>query len=136
MERPDLAADQRFATHAARKSHEDELDEEISAWTRERDPWQVTHVLQGRGVMAGVVADLEDLVVRDPHLPALHFQQLSRDDEEVVFTTHAQPARFDGETPPLKRAPYMGEHNEYVFKQLLGLSDDEFKQLLVDQVAF
>ena len=36
---------------------------------REHDAWQVMHVLQAGGVMAGVVEDLEDMLVRDPHLP-------------------------------------------------------------------
>ena len=44
--------------------------------------------------------------------------------------------RLDGVSPELRRAPLLGEHNEYVFKQLLGLSDDAYVQALVDEVIY
>ena len=133
---PELAGDARFATHTDRKAHEGELDGLIAAWTRERDPWQVTHLLQARGVMAGVVEDLADIVVRDPHLSTQHLREVSREGESVAFTTHAQPMRLDGVSPELRRAPLLGEHNEYVFKELLGLSDDAYVQALADEVIY
>lgn len=136
MARPGLAADERFATHEARKAHEDELDEQIAAWTRTRDPWQVMHQLQHAGVMAGVVEDLEDMVVRDPWLSTQHLQPVSREDEDLTFTTHAQPARMNGETPVLRRAPHMGEHNEAVIKDLAGVSDEEYAELVADGVIY
>jgi benzylsuccinate CoA-transferase BbsF subunit len=131
----DLVTDARFATDAARREHEDELDELISAWTRQRDPWDVMHTLQDGGVIAGVVSDLEDVTTRDPWLPGNHFVPLVRDGEDVVFTTHAQPARINGESPSLRRAPRMGEHNEEVFREMLGISEDELAQLIVDGVV-
>ena len=45
------------------------------------------------------------------------------------------PARLS-ETPyEIRRAPMLGEHNEYVCTELLGMSDDEFVQLIADGVA-
>ncbi len=129
--RPELASDPRFATHGARKANEDELDAEISAWTRERDPWQVTYLLQGHGLMAGVVEDLADMVVRDPQLPAQHFGEVSDRAGAVSYTAHRQPIRLDGQMPPLVRPPVLGEHNEYVLKQVLNLTDEEYVELLV-----
>lgn len=128
-----LAEDPRFITRADRHANEDALDSIIGEWTSGHDAWQLMHLLQAAGVMAGVVEDLEDMLVRDPHLPAMHFEEVSRG-EAVTFTTHQQPARFDGSSPRLKVSPVMGEHNEEVFKGLLGLSDDEYAQLLVDGV--
>ena len=134
--RADLAGDPRFATFEARKRHEDALDAEIGAWTATRDPWQVTHLLQAGGVPAGVVEDLADMVVRDPHLPDHHLRAVAREGESVSFLTHAQPIRLDGESPPLRRAPLMGEDNEYVFRDLLGMSEDEYVQALADQAIY
>jgi len=34
----------------------------------------------------------------------------------------------------LMPAPALGEHNEYVYKEVLGLSDDEIADLLIDGV--
>ncbi|MDP6511697.1 MAG: CoA transferase [SAR202 cluster bacterium] len=134
--RPELATDARFATDAARREHEDELDELISTWTRQRDAWDVMRTLQSQGVMAGVVSDLEDMNVRDPWLPGNHLIPLIRDGEDVTFTTHAQPAHLEGVSPTHRRAPRMGEHNAEVFKDLLGISDDEFVRLLVDEAIY
>jgi benzylsuccinate CoA-transferase BbsF subunit len=131
---PALAADPRFATFEARKANEDALDAALSAWTRERDPWEVTHLLQARGVMAGVVEDLEDMLVRDEGLSRLHFERLQREDGDPVFTTHRQPFWFDGESPPLRVHPRMGADNEAVMKGILGLSEEDYVELIASEV--
>jgi len=134
--RPDLAEDPRYATLAARKANEEELEKVISAWTRDRDPWQVMHQLQGRGLMAAVVEDLEDMVVRDPWLSAQHLVPLAAGEDGLVFRTHAQPVRMNGETPSLRAAPRFGEHSEQVLRDLLGLDGAAIQQLLIDEVVY
>ena len=134
LARPELADDRRFATNEARLEHADELDRIIESWTVSRDAWDVTRTLQRAGVMAGVVEDLEDMLTRDPHLRERHFHDLVGTDDGVTYVTHGQPARLDGESPELKRPPLMGEHNEFVFKELLGVSDDRYVGLLVSGV--
>src|SRR5262249_31767490 len=57
MARPELADDARFATRAARRAHEDALDSEIAAWTRDREAVATERLLQERGVAASVVED-------------------------------------------------------------------------------
>ena len=134
--RPELASDARFATAEARREHEDALDEALAAWTGERDAWEVMHTLQQAGVMAGVVEDLEDMTTRDPWMPGRHLVPLGREDEDLVFTTHEQPIRMDGETPPLRTSPRWGEHNEQVLRGELGLSEDEYFALVAERVIF
>jgi benzylsuccinate CoA-transferase BbsF subunit len=136
IDRPDLAADGRFAAAAGRMHHQDEIDEALEAWTRGQDAWQVMHRLQAAGIAAGVVEDLEDIVTRDPQLMAMHFQELTDAGGETRYLTHAQPGRIDGETPALGRPPLIGEHNEEVFKGLLGLDDERYTELLVDRVIY
>jgi crotonobetainyl-CoA:carnitine CoA-transferase CaiB-like acyl-CoA transferase len=60
LERPDLAEDRRFATHAARKAHEDEVDAIVSAWTRDQDRWELAARLQQSGIAAAPVENLRD----------------------------------------------------------------------------
>ena len=134
--RAELGPDPRFATLAARKQHEDELDRLIGDWTRDRDSWQVMHALQGKGVMAAVVEDLEDMVVRDPWMSQHHLVDVPFPEEEFSFKTHAEPARMNGRSPTLRRAPRLGEHTAQVLKTLLGLSDSEIEGLLIEQVLF
>jgi crotonobetainyl-CoA:carnitine CoA-transferase CaiB-like acyl-CoA transferase len=44
------------------------------------------------------------------------------------------PAKLSKTPYEIKRAPMLGEHNEYVFTQILGMSDEEFVQLMSDGV--
>jgi crotonobetainyl-CoA:carnitine CoA-transferase CaiB-like acyl-CoA transferase len=133
---PELAADARYAGLGARKEREDEIDALISGWTRQRDAWQVMHTLQGHAVPAAVVEDLEDMVVRDPWLSTRHLTAVPFPEAGIEFRTHNEPMRMDGQVPPLKRAPRFGEHSEQVLKGLLGLTDEQYEELLIEQVVF
>src|SRR5258706_6505848 len=65
--RAELADDPRFATLAARKSHEDGLDEIVAAWTATRTPEDATEALQRAGIPAFMTARNKDLA-ESPHL--------------------------------------------------------------------
>jgi benzylsuccinate CoA-transferase BbsF subunit len=134
--RRDLAADGRLTGLPGRKAHEEEIDGALAAWTRERDAWEVMRSLQRQGVMAAVVEDLEDMVTRDPWLSREHLVDVPFPEEDVVFKTHAQPARMNGASTPLHRPPTMGEHTSEVLRGLLGLSDAEIERLTIEQVLF
>ncbi|MDP6605684.1 MAG: CoA transferase [Dehalococcoidia bacterium] len=134
--RPELASDPRLSGAEGRREHEDEIDGAIGAWTGERDAWEVMHTLQAAGLMAAVVEDLEDMMTRDPWLPGNHLVAVGLEGEQYPFTTHAQPIRLNGETPPLRRSPIWGTHNEEVLRGELGLSEDEYLQLVAEQVIF
>jgi benzylsuccinate CoA-transferase BbsF subunit len=91
--------------------------------------------LQSAGVPAGVVQKAEDLF-DDPQLEHReHFRFL----EHSVIGVHAyhSPAYRLSKTPCdiRKPAPCLGEDNEYVFKEILGLSDEEIADLLIEGVV-
>ena len=132
---PDLASDARFATFEARKENEDALDALIEAWTVSGDRWAFADQLQGLGIPAAAVEDLADTVAHDPQL-AGHYQptyQEAAPDLEILVD--AEPIRLVGATHTLERAPTLGEHNEYVLREILGLSMEEFDQLVIDGVV-
>jgi crotonobetainyl-CoA:carnitine CoA-transferase CaiB-like acyl-CoA transferase len=134
--RPDLAKEMRLATLEGRKANEDEIDAAIAAWTRERDAWEIMGGLQAQGVMAAVVEDLEDMVVRDPWLSREHLVEVPFPEEGIVFKAHTQPARMDGRPTALQRPPTMGEHTGDVLRGLLGLSDAQIERLTIEEVLF
>lgn len=135
MRRPELAEDPRFAAAAARKQHEHELDPEIEAWTRQRGHHEAMHLLQRAGVPAGAVLTTPELVA-DPHLRATG---------AWVEHTHPDAGTWEMEAPPwvLSRtpghirlpAPGFAEHNDYVFRELLGLDDARIAELYRAGVA-
>ena len=128
MQRDDLASDPRFAEMAARHEHRRELDPEIEAWTRDLDAHWVMHRLQGAGIPAGVVLP-ESEAIRNEHLAMRDYWQ---EIEHPEAGTHRHVGRLwqASETPnPLPRhAPLLGQDNEYVYRELLGFSDEEYRR--------
>ena len=129
---PEWRDDPRFATLPARKQNEDELEALIADWTGDYTDYQVMAMMQEAGVPAGVVQTCEDLFA-DPQLKERqHYRFL----EHKVIGTMAfnAPAYQLSKTPNYiwKSAPCLGEDNEYVFKDVLGYSDDDIADLLID----
>ncbi len=135
LERPGLAADPRFATHAARQAHEDEIDEIVSGWTRDRDRWEVAEALQAAGVAAAPVESLRDTYERDPQLRQhyQHVRQPSSPDVDIPIDREA--IRFAGIEHRLVRAPMLGEHSERVLCEIAGLTRAEFDELVIAGVV-
>ncbi len=131
---PEWARDPRFDTVVGRKQNEDELDRLLGDWTKGFPPEQVMAMLQGRGIAAGVVQTGQDLLA-DPHLAARgHFRRL----DHPILGPHPYnaPAYQLSRTPCeiTRPSPCLGEHNEHVLKNLLGYSDDEIADMLVNGV--
>jgi crotonobetainyl-CoA:carnitine CoA-transferase CaiB-like acyl-CoA transferase len=134
MQQPDLATDARFATHALRKRHEDELDAVVRDWTGQRDKWEIAERFQKAGIAAAAVEHLKDMLETDPQLPG-HYQQVRQPTApDVDIPIDAEAARWVGARHDLERAPALGEHNQYVVQEILGRSDEDFVQLIVDEV--
>jgi crotonobetainyl-CoA:carnitine CoA-transferase CaiB-like acyl-CoA transferase len=134
IERIDLVEDPRFASHTARKAHEDELDALIGAWTESQNKWAVADALQAAGIASAAVEHLKDMLETDPQLPG-HYQQVRQPSlPDVDIPIDREAARWVGARLDLKRAPTLGEHNQYVVQTILGRSDEEFVQLIVDDV--
>jgi formyl-CoA transferase/succinyl-CoA--D-citramalate CoA-transferase len=66
MGNEELAADQRFSSHAARGAHEAELDAQIQAWCDGQESGQVLSALAGHGVPSGRIYTAADMI-SDPH---------------------------------------------------------------------
>ena len=135
MQQPDLAEDERFATAASRKANEQALNEVIEAWTARQGHYEAMHVLQRHGVPAGAVLTIPE-VMSDPQL-----RWRGAWSEQV----HPDAGTWEVETPPwnLPRtpgharlpAPGFGEHNGYVFRDVLGLDDEAIARLYADGVT-
>ncbi|MBI2872052.1 MAG: CoA transferase [Chloroflexi bacterium] len=135
MGRADLLEDSRFATLGSRLQHREELDREVEVWTKERAAEEVMRLLQSAGVPAGVVQTGEDMIERDPQYKARGFHLKMSHPEAGEMWYHTQAARLSKTPGRMRgRAPLLGEHNDYVYQQLLGMSEEEVNQCLVDGV--
>jgi crotonobetainyl-CoA:carnitine CoA-transferase CaiB-like acyl-CoA transferase len=128
MGRPELAADERFATNAARMRRQDEVERMVAAWCAERTNREVVTALGGRVPVAPVqsVAD----IVADPHVAVRRMLV------ELEQPGSARPRQVVG--PPIKltatpasvvtRAPLLGEHSDSVLEEI-GYSAAERAEL-------
>jgi crotonobetainyl-CoA:carnitine CoA-transferase CaiB-like acyl-CoA transferase len=128
---PAWTNDPKFATLAARKENEDELDRLVEEWTTNRPAEEVMNKMQVAGVAAGVVETGEDLLENDPQLRYRHFFW-ELDHPEIGKYRAPRPSFVLSKTAPeLSRGPLLGEHNEYVLKDILGISDEEIAELII-----
>lgn len=131
---PPWTKDERFVDQLSRWQNQDEMDRLIEGWTVRCDHYEVMHALQRAGIAAGAVLNAEELL-NDPQL---------KERDYFVEITHPQagshpyprfPIKLSGISTSCRRpAPCLGEHNEYVLGQLLGLPKDEIAQLAADKV--
>lgn len=122
----DLAGDPDLTDPAARRGRQAEIDARIATWTREREPSQVMHELQRRGIPAGSVMNQRD-VFEDAHIRERGVFELATQDD---CGTHLYPGPLYklSETPmSIRRGPVMfGQDNEYVYRELLGYTSEEY----------
>jgi crotonobetainyl-CoA:carnitine CoA-transferase CaiB-like acyl-CoA transferase len=121
-----LASNADFATAAARRAHKQSLEERISAWTRGETADAAAETLQAAGIAAYPVVTMAGLF-SDPQLTARQHWRVRRH-AEMGDQAYAFPG-FDLEEVPgdiVGPAPCLGEHNEFVFRDLLGLAEEEY----------
>ena len=129
MGQPGLASDPRFATLAARKEHEDELERIINAWTGTLSDQEVTARLQAEGVAAFPALTNKELA-EDPHLHDRGFF-VELPHAEVGVRRHAGvPWVFSDTLCQVRRsAPLLGQDTEEVMQRVLGFSPQEVAAL-------
>ncbi len=131
---PPWTKEDRFATFLSRKDNEDDLDSLVEQWTIDKSAEEVMMLMQQAGVAAGVVQDGEDLLTRDPQLRERGFH-VYRDHPEAGRIAHDGLTFSLSATPgEIRRAPLLGEHNEYVYREILGFSEEEVNRLTVEKV--
>lgn len=126
---PLWADESRFSTLSRRLENAAELDRLVGGWTKEHTAEGVMTSLQKEGVAAGVVQDASDLA-RDPQLRARGFF-IKLDHPELGKTiSDASPIRLS-DTPAryARAAPVRGQDNDYVYRELLCMSEEELAKL-------
>lgn len=134
VERPELCTDPRFASNQARIHNVDELDAIISAWVMSRTADVVLSTFEEHDVIAGRIYDIED-IFRDPHyaargdiaeVPDADFGTLRMPGIVPRFSRHACTLRHAGGA--------LGQDNESVLGQILGLSTPQLRKLETEGV--
>ena len=129
---PEWARDPRFATNEGRAEHAAEVDGKITAYTSLHDDYDLMARLQAAGVAAAPVLEASR-IFDDPHLRARGFFR-KQTVEGAGTHEYVGPLWKFGETPVEFRQPPVcfGEHNDYVYRELLGLREQEIAKLEAD----
>ena len=135
----ELITDPRFSEMDSRSKNWDDLEKEIEDWTINKNVDDVVSLLQKSGIGAALISNVEDLVEHDPQLKHDNFYK-SVPHSDPDFDTRVienTVVKFSGVECTIENAsPIIGEHNEYVFQEILGLSPKEYADFKEDGVFF
>jgi crotonobetainyl-CoA:carnitine CoA-transferase CaiB-like acyl-CoA transferase len=134
MGNPPWAQDPKFASKEGRLANQDELDDMIESWTSRLDGKEIMEKLAANGIRAGMVLNAKDLL-EDPQMKARgHWVYLDHP-EMGISAYNGSPVHMSKTPAQFKTsAPLLGQHTEEVMKEILNMSDEEFKQLEAEQV--
>ena len=134
MGNPDWSENPAFSDQYTRWQNQDELNKLIGGWTKDFTHYEVMHKLQNVGIAAGASLNIEELI-NDPHCKARGIfieQNHPEAGKTVVYRSPWRTALTATEAP----APCLGEHNDYVFKQLLKMSDYDVARLVAEKIIY
>ncbi|MBM4764701.1 CoA transferase [Bacillus sp. B15-48] len=130
MGQPELFEDPKYSSHHARSDNMNELDQRIEEWTKTLSTQECLAILEECGVPSGPIYSAKE-ILEDP-------QYKARD--MIIKAKHEELGEFPmpGIVPKLSRTPgkvkfvgaeYMGKHNNEVYGDLLGYSEERIAEL-------
>jgi formyl-CoA transferase len=135
MGQPGLSSDPKYSTHGARGAHQVELDALVERWTGTMNTRQVLDLMDKFGVPAGLIYRAPEML-EDPHFKAR---------DAIVTVPHPDfgELRMQNVAPKLSEtpgsirrpSPGMGQHNDEVFRELLGLTEERYAELKANKVV-
>jgi len=131
---PLLKAEKKFATLEGRKENEEELEKLVTAWTTNQSDKDVMMKMQEVGIGAGMIGTPEDYMENDPQIKYREFYKELDHPEIGRYRAPRQPCVLSKTPCEIRRAPLMGEHNEYALKEILGKTEEEIAQMVIDGV--
>jgi crotonobetainyl-CoA:carnitine CoA-transferase CaiB-like acyl-CoA transferase len=128
MGMPELTSNPKFADRVARVAHIDEVDALVSAWTRDQTKEELAERFREAGVPSAPVRELGE-VVNDPHLRQRGMlQEIEHPDMGTLVVPHS-PIRVGDFHAEISPSPTLGQHNDEIYGEWLGLDADTIADL-------
>lgn len=135
MGEPAWAASGDYATAAGRVENIDALHEQLAAWVVQYDDRELAARLQSHGVAAAPVSDVSDLL-HDPQFKARGtFIEVTHPlgFKETIYGAYVKNSVSK---PDVRPGPQIGQDNDYVFRELLGIGEERYRKLIDDEVIY
>ena len=134
--RHDLSDDVALTDTKGRSEQQKKIDAAITAWSQQHDDYEAMRILQEAGISATPYLSPQR-VFTDPQLREGGFFTTLIASDGKQRDLPALGWRFEGGPEPrITAAPVLGQHNNYVYGELLGLSDDEVAQFIEEQIIY
>jgi len=131
---PAWTREKRFADLESRLKNTKAMDKLIGEWTRNYTHYEATGILQKAGVAAAPLLGIEE-GEQDAHVRFRGISQMMEYPGEDPEKTYLTPWRLSDTPGGLDRiTPRIGEHNEYIFKDLLKMSEEEYKRMVEEKI--
>lgn len=129
LERPDMITDPRFTDMTGRLKYQDDIKEVIEDKLKEYTMDEATNLLLSHGIPAGPILDVSQIVA-DPHVKEREMFVEMQHPTLGNITVNGCAIKLMDTKPSIRTpAPALGQDNEDIYKNFLGLSDSEYKSL-------
>ncbi len=126
---PKWTQSSKYATMENRLKYSDELDKLVETWTVNHPPEAVEEMLQQAGVGAGTVANAKD-IDEDPQMNYYNFyRELDHPYMGRLRYYHPAPIKLSEAETAVDRPVLLGEHTDYICREILGMSQSEIDRL-------
>lgn len=133
---PEWVKDERFADAFCRWKNQDELDKLVEEWTVNYTHYEIMEMMQNVGVAAMPSFSNEE-ILNNPHFKerglAVEVEHKAMGRQVILgapWRLSRTPAKINSPSPLL------GEHNDYVFGELLKIPRHEIKKLIDQEVIY
>ncbi|WP_328641969.1 formyl-CoA transferase [Streptomyces canus] len=126
--RPELAEDPEWATPEARLPKLAKMFQLIEEWTATLPKWQVLEQLNRHNIPCGPILSPKE-IIEDPSLADNDMIVEVGHPQRGTFTTVGNPLKLSDSPTTITTPPLLGQHNEEIYINELGLSDEELPQL-------
>lgn len=132
----DWTRESRFADMLSRWHNQEELDKLIEGWTLQHDHYAIQEIMQKAGVAAAAVVTLEEQILYDPQVKDRDIYTWLTYHDGIADPVFRVPWVFSKTPTSLDRCgPYSGQHNGYLLRDILGMSEEEVAKLTEEKVV-
>jgi len=132
---PQWTKDSKFADMPGRRQNQEELDNLIEKWTIQHDHYAVQELLQKAGVAAAAVVTLGEHIMHDPQVQERGIYRWLTYHDGVDDPVFRVPWVLPKNPTSLNWCgPYTGQHNDYLLKEVLEMSEEEIAKLAEENV--